>query len=240
MSEDTRFLALGVAMGYLAPDITGMILQLQVAAARRGSECLRVGDLLQQHELLGYAGCEAIAAEQEKRRAPSILYRVLAFHLDHKLASKLKFFVALLSALGVFGSVFYFLNPLAISLSVAGFIVMIISLALDYAATIERSIFLSLWHAIKTLFYFIVATLLGYGLYLATNLNLAEIVSRHTSPIQQEVRIWANDVMLALYMLNLYAHGGGFSAVYLFFMEIPGLTAFGSTIRRDEGPPHPC
>jgi hypothetical protein len=124
--------------------------------------------------------------------------------LCQKSASKYNFLVALLSALGVLASVFYFLNPLAISLGVASAAVTLISFALDYAATIDRSILASLWQALKLLSYFLLVTLVGYGLYLvlAPTLDLAEILSRHTSThsgIQQEVGIWVNNIKLALY-----------------------------------------
>ena len=143
--------------------------------------------------------------QRSKRNAEHCHFSLVsALRLDQKLASKYKFFVALLSALGVLASVFYFLNPLSISLGVASAAVTLISFALDYAATIDRSIVTSLWQALKLLFYFLLVTLVGYGLYLviAPTLDLAEILSRHTntnSGIQQEVGIWVHNIKLALY-----------------------------------------
>lgn len=191
-------------MDRLAPDVPRVILQLQTAATRRGSPCPRVGALLQQHSLLGHADCEAIAAEQKRRRALSLFSRVSALRVDQKSASKYKFLVALLSALGVLASVFSFHNPLSISLGVASAAVTFISFALDYAATIDRSIVISSWQALKLLFYFLLVTLVGYGLYLVLvpTSDLTEILSRHTntnSGIRQEVGIWVDNIKLALY-----------------------------------------
>src|SRR2546430_56114 len=73
---EERFLTLGVDMGYLTPDIPGMILQLQAVARHLQQRPPRVGDLLQATRILRASECDAIAAEQEKRRSISPLHRI--------------------------------------------------------------------------------------------------------------------------------------------------------------------
>jgi hypothetical protein len=74
---EERFLTLGVDMGYLTPDIPGTILQLQASVARHLQQRPpRVGDLLQANRILRASECDAIAAEQEKRRSISPLHRI--------------------------------------------------------------------------------------------------------------------------------------------------------------------